>query len=208
MLYGSSFFLVKFAIYAILLWMPLFLSRELSLNNNEIANLLTCYEVGTLIGTMTLGPLTDLFYAKRSPVAALSVICSSFIAFIIASKCHRLGKVYLTLDMSLLGFFLGSTYHIINITCCADLGKEQRGKQATSTISGIIDGMGSLGSGIGMLTLGYSIDHFGFRRGFLMVVAVAITLTLLPLGVVLKRDLQEISQRQSRQQGAPQASQR
>ena len=172
--------------------MPLFLSRELNFDNVMIANLLTCYEIGTLLGTMTLGPLTDLFYAKRSPIATLSVICSSAVAYTIASQCHNLGSVYLTLAMSLLGFFLGSTYHIINITCCADLGKEQRGKQATSTISGIIDGMGSLGSGVGMLTLGYSIESLGFRLGFLMVVASAITMTLLPLSVILKRDIDEI----------------
>ena len=192
MLYGFSFFCVKFSIYAILLWMPLFLSRHLDFDNVMIANILTCYEVGTLLGTMTLGPLTDLFYAKRSPVAALAVVCASAIAFTIATKCERMGNVYLTLAMSLLGFFLGSTYHIINITCCADLGKEQRGKQATATIAGIIDGMGSLGSGIGMLTLGYSIERLGFRRGFLMVVASAIALTLLPLSVILKRDIAEI----------------
>ena len=94
--------------------------------------------------------------------------------------------------MALLGFFLGSTYHIINITCCADLGKEQTGKQATSTISGIIDGMGSLGSGLGMLTLGYTIESLDYQFGFLAIVASAITLSLIPLLGILRHDLKDI----------------
>ena len=49
-----------------------------------IAKLLTYYEISTLFGTMALGLLTDLFYAKRSPVAVLFVICASTVAYTIA----------------------------------------------------------------------------------------------------------------------------
>ena len=94
--------------------------------------------------------------------------------------------------MIVLGFNLGSIYHIVNITCCADLGKEQRGKTATATISGIIDGCGSLGTGLGMLSLGFFIDTWGYQYGFLAVITLMITLTLVPLTVILLRDLHEI----------------
>ena len=73
-----------------------------------------------------------------------------------------MSKTGLTVTMLFLGFFLGSIYHIVNVTCCADLGKEQRGKTATATISGIIDGMGSLGTGVGMFSLGHLIDKHGY----------------------------------------------
>ena len=94
--------------------------------------------------------------------------------------------------MILLGFSLGSIYHLVNITCCADLGKEQRGKRATATISGIIDGCGSLGTGAGMFSLGIMIDHFGYRWGFLFIITLALTVALIPLNLILFRDLNEI----------------
>ena len=53
--------------------MPLFLNQELGFDNVMIAKLLTYYEISTLFGTIALGLLTDLFYAKRSPVAVLFV---------------------------------------------------------------------------------------------------------------------------------------
>lgn len=96
--------------------------------------------------------------------------------------------------MGFLGFFLGSIYHIVNITCCADLGKEQRGKKATATISGIIDGFGSTGTGTGMFCLGIFIDNFGYQYGFMFVVSCMITLTIAPLIVILIKDLAEISE--------------
>ena len=85
-LYGCSFFFIKFSIYAILLWMPLFLSSQLDYDNGKIAKLLTFYEISTLIGTVALGLLTDIFYAKRSPVTIFFVISASIIAFILALK--------------------------------------------------------------------------------------------------------------------------
>ena len=192
LLYGFTFFCIKFSIYAILLWMPMFLSQALGYENQEIANLLTAYEVATLIGTCTLGPLTDLTYGKRSPVAIVAIAVASVVSFFMTLQYNDLSKGGLMATMVMLGFSLGSIYHIVNITCCADLGKEQRGKTATATISGIIDGCGSTGTGVGMFTLGYLIDRWGYQYGFLSIITLMITLTLIPLTVILIKDLHEI----------------
>jgi hypothetical protein len=50
--------------------------------------------------------------------------------------------------MFFFGFFLGSIHHMIVVTISADLGR-QHSIKATSTISGIIDGIGSMGNGLG-----------------------------------------------------------
>lgn len=51
-------------------------------------------------------------------------------------------------SMFFFGFFLGSIHHMIVVTISADLGR-QHSIKATSTISGIIDGIGSMGNGLG-----------------------------------------------------------
>ena len=191
-LYGFAFFCIKFSIYAILLWMPIFLHTTRHYENHEIANLLTVYELTTLTGTVILGPLTDITYGKRSPIAVVSIALASLAAFILTFLSDSMSHVGLTVTMGFLGFFLGSIYHIVNITCCADLGKEQRGKKATATIAGIIDGFGSSGTGTGMFCLGIFIDAWGYQYGFLFVVSCVITLTLVPLSFILVKDLAEI----------------
>ena len=63
----------------------MFLSQSLDYTNGEIANLLTAYEIATLLGTCTLGPLTDLTYGKRSPIAFVAIICASITCFILTT---------------------------------------------------------------------------------------------------------------------------
>lgn len=126
MLYGFTFFCIKFSIYAIMLWMPMCLSQVHNMENQEIANILTAYEIATLLGTCILSPITDLMYGKRSPIAVMAIVCASVTAFFLTFTFDTVSRTGLVFIMFLLGFFLGSIYHMVNVTCCADLGKEQR----------------------------------------------------------------------------------
>lgn len=51
-----------------------------------------------------------------------------------------------------------------------------------------------MGTGAGMFMLGILIDRWGYQWGFLMVVTVVLTLTVVPLTIILLKDLNEISQ--------------
>lgn len=94
--------------------------------------------------------------------------------------------------MFCLGFFLGSMLHMLCVTCPADIGREQKTKRATATITGIIDGIGTAGSGIGQLVLGVLIDKFSWEYGYLLTIAVVIASATIPLMFVLVRELGEI----------------
>ena len=73
--------------------MPLFLHRELSFTNFMIARMLTFYEISTLFGTIALGMISDLLYAKRSPVAILFVVFASLVAFFITNQYKDLTEL-------------------------------------------------------------------------------------------------------------------
>ena len=149
LLYGFTFFCIKFAVYSLLLWMPLFLTEELSFENSGIANIQTLYETGTVIGAIILGFLSDKFYSRRSPIGVISITVSIFISFYLTYNYKNLSFAKLATLMFFLGFFIGSLHHIICMTATADLGRQQKGKRATSTITGIVDGIGTTGSGLG-----------------------------------------------------------
>ena len=94
--------------------------------------------------------------------------------------------------MFCLGFFLGSLHHFCVITCPADIGREQKNKRATSTVVGIIDGIGTAGSGFGQLVLGSLIDQLGWETGYLRTLLFVQLTASIPLLFILKRELAEI----------------
>jgi OPA family glycerol-3-phosphate transporter-like MFS transporter 1/2 len=83
LLYGFCFFCIKFSIYSLLLWIPMFMEQSLGKTNKEIADVQTFYEIGAAIGSILLGYFTDKFYSRRSPVIILSVVCATLISFAI-----------------------------------------------------------------------------------------------------------------------------
>jgi sugar phosphate permease len=87
LVYGLSFFCVKFSVYALLLWLPTFLSSELDYNPHDIANLQTANEIGNLFGGFAIGYISDLCYSKRSPVGVFAVI-TSFLISLIFTICY------------------------------------------------------------------------------------------------------------------------
>lgn len=79
------------------------------------------------------------------------------------------------------------------VTCPADIGREQRTKRATSTITGIIDGIGTAGSGVGQFILGVLIDKFGWENGYLLTITIVIASSSIPLIFILLREIREIN---------------
>ena len=94
--------------------------------------------------------------------------------------------------MFFLGIFIGNLNTFLVITAPADLGRAQKSKRAIATITGIVDGLGNAGSGIGQLVLGWSITNYGWTYGYLLPISVSISITIIPLSIIFYQELQEI----------------
>ena len=91
-------------------------------------------------------------YGKRSPVALIAVIFAMVISYVLTFKFYVIGDIGLFFMMFLLGFFISGLNNMISAACAADLGKQEALKgntKATSTVTGIIDGSGSMGTAFG-----------------------------------------------------------
>lgn len=67
-----------------------------------------------------------------------------------------------------------------------------KNKQATSTVTGIIDGMGSLGTAFGQFLIAKTTHQWGWQYGYLLVICISIACTLIPLSKTLMVELKEI----------------
>ena len=136
-----------------------------------------------------MGFISDKCYSKRSPVAVFSILISFFICITFTFGYEEASYSYFIGSLFILGMLLGGLNHLICITCTSDLGQQQmlrQNKKATSTVTGIIDGLGSLGTAIGQSVIGYLVQNYGWKYGYLLVISVAILMTILPLAGIFR----------------------
>lgn len=146
-----TYFFVKLAVITILDWLPSFLN-SLGYDNSKIANISTVFDCGAIVGSVTLGYISDKIYSKRSPVAVAAVLCSMSVSYTITFHFEQMSLASFYIAMFFFGFFQSGIANIIAASCASDLGKLEvvkKDSKATSTITGIIDGTGTLGTAVG-----------------------------------------------------------
>ena len=182
--YGLAYFFLKFTVISLLLWLPLFMKEELKFDAVLIAYIASAHEVGTIIGGPLLGYISDRSYSKRAPISTIAVISGSFFLVYLTFNHNSISKWAFGFLLFVIGLSLGALSHIISITIPSDLGYQVRdGKivHKISSITGVIDGIGSLGTAIGQLVIGFTSEELGWRYGYLFVITILTVLTLLPL---------------------------
>jgi sugar phosphate permease len=132
--------------------LPTFLSETFHYSNSQIANISSVFDFGAICGSVGLGYLSDKIYSKRTIMAMIAVCSSMIISYVITFKYIQMSLVSFYICMYFFGFFEAGLSNIISASCSSDLGKNQQvatNSKATSTITGIIDGTGSLGTACG-----------------------------------------------------------
>ena len=82
------------------------------------------YEVGTIIGTITIGITSDKTPgSRRSPVALVSMAVAFMISLSFVVKYDEIEQGVYSLLLFCFGFFLNSVANLIVFTVSADLGR-------------------------------------------------------------------------------------
>ena len=154
--YSISYLCLKMANYAMFFWLPFYLSHTIyngkADSSGKANDLSTLYDIGQILGGIVGGYLSDRLNA-RSPVIVFMLIPSIGIFF------YFIGGPSLTMLTILIpaaGFLLGGPANILSGAVAADLGTHQSlagNSRALGTVSGIIDGTGSVGAAIGQYVI-------------------------------------------------------
>lgn len=94
------------------------------------------------------------------------------------------------LVLSIIGVMVGGSYNLIVSTIAADLGKTSRlssSKEALGTITGLIDGTGSVGSAVGQLVIAPINANFGWTWVFFVFAIMVSAFSM----IVIKHSLEE-----------------
>ncbi|XP_041111428.1 sugar phosphate exchanger 3 [Polyodon spathula] len=147
--YSMAYACLKLVNYSFFFWLPFYLSVNYGWKETEADQLSIWYDVGGIIGGTVLGLISDVLQ-KRAPVLAVSLILAmgSLIGYSHSPNNQPVNAVL----MAITGFFIGGPSNMISSAISADLGRQeelQGSQEALATVTGIVDGTGSVGAAAG-----------------------------------------------------------
>ncbi|GAB24211.1 glycerol-3-phosphate transporter [Gordonia polyisoprenivorans NBRC 16320 = JCM 10675] len=150
---GATYFLLKPARYAILLWGPVIVAERLThASNLEAITIPVAFGVAGVAAPILFGFLSDrVFHAKRIPACVLS-LCILIAALVLFTPLTATGNVWIMVAvLAVIGLTLYGADAMVSCVSAVDFGTSKHAGAAT----GIINGCGSVGAIFGGLLPGY-----------------------------------------------------
>lgn len=138
---------MKFEYHGLTSWLPLFIAETQEISGLEISAAVAIFEIGTLVGALLLGFISDLIKRRYLTLFIAVAIGSIF------TQC--LTQKFSKIIIFFVGMLVGGSHLVVGTVMSADIGRDTIGKKNLATIVGIVYGFGSLGTCIGGVTLGY-----------------------------------------------------
>uniref|UniRef100_F1KWC7 Sugar phosphate exchanger 3 n=1 Tax=Ascaris suum TaxID=6253 RepID=F1KWC7_ASCSU len=164
--YSLAYACLKLVNYSFFFWLPFYLQNRFGWPESFADALSAWYDWGGIIAAVIAGILSD-HLSTRTPVIETMLLLSTGALFAYANSPNN---VFINcMLMVVTGFFVGGPANLISSAVSADLGRAEqvRGSaEALSTVTGIIDGTGSVGASIGQLLLPVVQHAFGWVAVF------------------------------------------
>jgi len=189
MAYSLAFGFFKFVNYCMFFWLPFFLSIHF---DTESANLIsTLYSVGMMPGGVIVGFVSDLYDGRRACVIATFMIILAPLLWVFALYSDVMPASILLTLLALMGILVGGPNNIITSAVAADLAEHPSiggNSRSLGTVTGIINGSGSITAAIGLMFIGPLQQIGGWAAVWYFLIACVITGTLL-MGSKIHKEL-------------------
>lgn len=179
--YAFAFGFFKLVNYAMFFQLPIILSSHFSPSTANIISAL--YSVGMMPGGVICGTVSDFYGGRRACVIAtfMTILCP--LLWIFGMFMDSIPVPILLFLLACMGILVGGPNNIITSAVAADLADDPsiRGsKSALGTVTGIINGSGSVTAALGQLAIpilwGYGKDHnVGYRYVWFFLILCTLT---------------------------------
>lgn len=178
--YAFAFGFFKLTNYVLFFWLPYFLGKHFDpVTANLIASL---YSVGMMPGGIIVGYVSDLFGGRRASVIGVFMAMLFVFLFVFSFKSEELTAIPLLIMLGIMGILVGGPNNIITSAVAADLASHPsvRGNnKSLGTVTGLINGCGSITASIGLLAVGPLQSVFGWGSVWLFLMGCTFTGTAL-----------------------------
>jgi OPA family glycerol-3-phosphate transporter-like MFS transporter 3 len=182
---------IKAVCYAMFFWLPFYLVAVHNLNPGKAAGLSVVYDVATLIGGPVCGYLVDRIHKPATIIAVFVLLAAGPQLFIHVSQpvemfvgTGRFGDgtdsipKAVVANIILSGFFVGGVLNVLSAAVCAKIG----GHGSTSRVTGVIDGIGSLGAALTQI----AIPLIGVESGWGTIFIILAALLVVSAGTLIR----------------------
>ena len=197
MSYAIAFGFFKLVNYAMFFQLPVILSSHFDSSMSNVISSL--YSVGMMPGGVVCGWVSDLYGGRRACVIAtfMAILCPLLYVFAMYMDSMPIGLLLSLLCF--MGCLVGGPNNIITSAVAADLADDPSIGQSKvlGTVTGIINGSGSVTAAIGQLAIPvlYDMgkqDNVGYRYVWFFLIACTVVGTSL-MGSKIRKELSEES---------------
>lgn len=153
--YALAFGFFKFVNYAMFFWLPFFLSIHF---DPQAANVISSlYSFGMMPGGVIVGWVSDLFGGRRACVIAVFMCFLAPLLWFFALYSATMSPVLLLILLMVMGILVGGPNNIITSAVAADLADDPSiggNTRSLGTVTGIINGSGSITAAFGLMVIG------------------------------------------------------
>jgi sugar phosphate permease len=166
--YGASYFFIKFMRYALQLWLPYYLQKQLAYPVDKANYVAAAFEAGGLVGVIAIGTLSDRPHLGRVPLSAASLLCLA----VALLACAKFVGDSAWLNVALLAL-IGALLFAPDSILCGAAAQDAGGRNAASMATGFVNGIGSLGALLVGLAVPRLVEHYGWNVLFPCLVGMA-----------------------------------
>jgi sugar phosphate permease len=167
--FGASYFFIKYVRYALLFWLPYYLTATLGYEPDRAAYVSNAFEAGGIVGVIALGAFSDRVRSLSRAGVSISSLLGLALALLACTSFGRHTALTVT-ALALVGAFLFGPDALLSGAAAQDIG----GPEAAATATGFVNGIGSLGGILEGLTLPAISAHFGWRAMFPLLAGLAV----------------------------------
>jgi len=153
--YALAFGFFKFVNYAMFFWLPFFLSNHFDPQSANVISSL--YSVGMMPGGVIVGFVSDLYDGRRACVIATFMCMLAPLLWVFAMFSADMNPILLLVLLGVMGILVGGPNNIITSAVAADLADHPSiggNTRVLGTVTGIINGSGSITAAFGLMVIG------------------------------------------------------
>ncbi|XP_042204521.1 glucose-6-phosphate exchanger SLC37A2-like [Homarus americanus] len=139
-----AMFCVKFVRYALMFWLPLYFLRSLNYSQVNAGLASTAFEIGGAVGSALVGIVVDRWMGGRAILASALAISGSALVLLGFMVTVSWGPIFHVIFLALAGAFNCGPDILLCGSVSSDIGEREGG--AASAVTGVVNGMGSLGT--------------------------------------------------------------
>lgn len=171
--YSICLSLSKLICYSFIMWLPYYLNI-IGYSQSTANNLSTIYDIGGIVGGILTGYISDKIHARGITCMMMLIITVPvlYLYMIVATYSELINSIV----MFVLGITTIGPYTLVSSAVSADLGSHailHGNNKAMATVTGIIDGVGSIGGALSGVLCSYVGSHYGWNNVLYMLCIIA-----------------------------------